>query len=200
MQQLTSARIGEILANPTFKELASKRARLRWGLSLLTLLMYFGFIVLISTAGSALGRNVPGTAIPIGLLLALIMEYFNQALQLDPSYALAYCGLADNYGWMGGLLPGKELWAREKEMAQKALALDPNYQDALHGLGMALFNRGRVDEAIVVAKKLIELDKDDILAHTSLSMFYQSQGRIEEAEKEGNAARILGWKQELRGG
>jgi hypothetical protein len=30
-------------------------------------------------------------------------------------------------------------------------------------------------------------------------MFYQAQGRIEDAEKEGNVARILGWKQELRG-
>jgi superkiller protein 3 len=83
---------------------------------------------------------------------------------------------------------------------QNALNLDPNYQDALHGLGMALFNRGRVDEAIAAAKKLIEIDQDDILAHTSLSMFYQSQGRIEDAEKEGNVARILGWKQELKGG
>ena len=80
----------------------------------------------------------------------------------------------------------------------KALELDANYQDALHGLGMALFNRGRVDDAIAAAKRLIEIDQDDILAHTSLSMFYQSQGRIEDAEKEGNAARILGWKQELR--
>ena len=85
------------------------------------------------------------------------------------------------------------------EHYQKALEIDPNYQDALHGLGMALFNRGRVDDAIAAAKKLIEIDQDDILAHTSLSMFYQSQGRIEDAEKEGNAARILGWKQELRG-
>ena len=84
------------------------------------------------------------------------------------------------------------------EHYEKALQLDPNYQDALHGLGMALFNHGRLDEAIATAKKLIELDPDDILAHTSLSMFYQSQGRIEDAEKEGNAARILGWKQELR--
>jgi len=85
------------------------------------------------------------------------------------------------------------------ENYRKALEIDPNYQDALHGVGMALFNSGRVDEAIATAKKLIELDKDDILAHTSLSMFYQAQGRIEEAEKEGNVARILGWKQELRG-
>jgi Tfp pilus assembly protein PilF len=64
---------------------------------------------------------------------------------------------------------------------------------------MALFSRGRLDEAITTAKKLLEIDKEDILAHTSLSMFYQAQGKIEEAEKEGNAARILGWKQELRG-
>jgi tetratricopeptide (TPR) repeat protein len=85
------------------------------------------------------------------------------------------------------------------ENYRKALEIDPNYQDALHGVGMALFNSGRVDEAIATAKKLIDIDKDDILAHTSLSMFYQAQGRIEEAEKEGNVARILGWKQELRG-
>ncbi|HYR90788.1 MAG TPA: tetratricopeptide repeat protein [Terriglobia bacterium] len=84
------------------------------------------------------------------------------------------------------------------ENYQQALQIDPAYQDALHGLGMALFNRGRIDDAIAAAKRLIEIDQEDILAHTSLSMFYQSQGRIEEAEKEGNAARILGWKQELR--
>ena len=84
------------------------------------------------------------------------------------------------------------------ESYKNALQIDPNYQDALHGLGMALFNSGRVDDAIATAKRLIEIDQDDILAHTSLSMFYQSQNRIEEAEKEGNVARILGWKQELR--
>jgi len=84
------------------------------------------------------------------------------------------------------------------DMYRKALELDPNYQDALHGLGMALHNRGRIDEAIVTAKHLVEIDPDDILAHTSLSMFYQAQGQIEEAEKEGNVARVLGWKQELR--
>ncbi|HEY2381211.1 MAG TPA: tetratricopeptide repeat protein [Terriglobia bacterium] len=94
---------------------------------------------------------------------------------------------------------GDEKLDESIEFYKQALALDSAYQDALHGLGMALFNRGRIDEAIAAAKKLIEIDQDDILAHTSLSMFYQSQGRIEDAEKEGNVARILGWKQELRG-
>ena len=39
---------------------------------------------------------------------------------------------------------------------------------------------------------------DDILAHTSLSVLYQKKGMIPEAEAEGNKARILGWKQQLK--
>ncbi len=93
---------------------------------------------------------------------------------------------------------GDEKLDESIEMYKKALELDPSYQDALHGLGMALHKAGRFDEAIAAARRLVEIDPDDILAHTSLSMSYQAQGRIEDAEKEGNAARILGWKQELR--
>jgi len=82
----------------------------------------------------------------------------------------------------------------------KALELDPQYQDALHGLGMAFLNHGKLEEAAQTARRLIEIDKDDVLAHTSLSMIYHAQGRIEDAEKEGNAAKILGWKEELKKG
>src|SRR5262245_52703724 len=61
---------------------------------------------------------------------------------------------------------------------RKALELDPNYQDALHGLSMALLNHGQFDEAAQTARRLIEIDGDDVLAHTSLSMIYHAQGRI----------------------
>jgi len=83
---------------------------------------------------------------------------------------------------------------------RQALEVDPRYQDALHGLGMALFNHGRLDEAAEAARRLIEIDSEDVLAHTSLSMIYHAQGRIEEAEKEGNVAKIMGWKEELKKG
>jgi Flp pilus assembly protein TadD len=83
---------------------------------------------------------------------------------------------------------------------RQALEIDPRYQDALHGLGMALMNHGRLEEAAEAAKRLLEIDGDDVLAHTSLSMIYHAQGRIEDAEKEGNVAKILGWKEELRRG
>ena len=84
------------------------------------------------------------------------------------------------------------------DLYRKALEIDPNYQDALHGLGMSLFNHGRFEEAAEAAKRLIAIDGEDVLAHTSLSMIYHAQGRIEDAEKEGNVAKIMGWKQELR--
>lgn len=81
---------------------------------------------------------------------------------------------------------------------RKSLAADPNFTDALHGLSRALQNLNRLDEAIEVSKRLAEIDPDDVLAHTSLSIIYQKKGMIPEAEAEGNKARILGWKQQLK--
>ena len=71
MLHTTPDRTRAILDDPAFRELVSARARLRWSLSGVTLIMFFGFIVLISTAGSALGVPVAGGAIPLGLILAL---------------------------------------------------------------------------------------------------------------------------------
>jgi uncharacterized membrane protein (DUF485 family) len=73
MSQLMPDRTREILSDPAFRELASARARLRWSLSIVTLIMFFGFIAIISTARTALGATVGESAIPLGLLLALGM-------------------------------------------------------------------------------------------------------------------------------
>jgi len=48
--------------------------------------------------------------------------------------------------------------------------------------------------------KKTAVDPDDILAHTSLSILYQKKGMVPEAEAEGNKARVLGWKQQLKKG
>ena len=71
MLSVTPDRTREVLSNPAFRELAVSRARLRWGLSLVTLILFFGFIALISTAKSALGANIAGSDIPLGLALSL---------------------------------------------------------------------------------------------------------------------------------
>ena len=58
----------------------------------------------------------------------------------------------------------------------------------------------RLDEAIAVSKQITEIDSDDVLAHTSLSVLYQKKGMVPEAEAEANKARVLGWKQQLKKG
>ena len=90
----------------------------------------------------------------------------------------------------------------EKAIAayRESLAADPAFTEAMHGLARALQDLERYDEAIAVAKKIAELDPDDVLAHTSLSVLYQKKGMIPEAEAEGAKARVLGWKQQLKKG
>jgi uncharacterized membrane protein (DUF485 family) len=73
MSQLSPEFTQRILSNPSFKELASARAKLRWTLSLITLALFFGFIAVISTARGALGANVANSAIPLGLMVAFTM-------------------------------------------------------------------------------------------------------------------------------
>jgi tetratricopeptide (TPR) repeat protein len=79
-----------------------------------------------------------------------------------------------------------------------SITADPTFTEAMHGLARALQDLQRYDEAIAVAQRLAEIDPDDVLAHTSLSVLYQKKGMIPEAEAEGAKARVLGWKQQLK--
>jgi tetratricopeptide (TPR) repeat protein len=81
---------------------------------------------------------------------------------------------------------------------RESIAIDPTFTEAMHGLARALQDLQRYDEAIAVAQKITELDADDVLAHTSLSVLYQKKGMIPEAEAEGATARVLGWKAQLK--
>lgn len=83
---------------------------------------------------------------------------------------------------------------------RESITVDPTFTDAMHGLTRALQDLQRYDEAIAVAQKLAELDPDDVLAHTSLSVLFMKKGMIPEAEAEGAKARVLGWKQQLKKG
>lgn len=83
---------------------------------------------------------------------------------------------------------------------QESIKADPTFTEAMHGLARALQDLQRYDDAIEVAKKIADIDPDDVLAHTSLSVLYQKKGMIPEAEAEGAKARVLGWKQQLKKG
>ena len=81
---------------------------------------------------------------------------------------------------------------------QEALALDPAFVDAWHGLAMAYAEKGDLEAAIGAAKRITEASPDDPLGFTSLSMLHQRAGHIAEAEAAANQARVLEWKAELK--
>ena len=60
------------------------------------------------------------------------IDYFNQAIAIDPNYALAYSGLADSYHVIGGygIMPAEEAVAKSEAMAHKALSLNNNLGEA----------------------------------------------------------------------
>ena len=83
---------------------------------------------------------------------------------------------------------------------QQSIATDPTFTEAMHGLSRAYQDMNLLDDAIEVSNRIALLDPDDVLAHTSLSILYQKKGMVPEAEAEGNKARVLGWKQQLKEG
>ena len=78
------------------------------------------------------------------------------------------------------------------------LEVDPGMLDAMHGLIRALQEQGEFDAAIAVAQRLLQLDPEEVLAHTSLSILYQHKGMIVEAEAEALQAKLLSWKKHLQ--
>ena len=81
---------------------------------------------------------------------------------------------------------------------RRALEADPGLGIAWNGLAMALAQQEDLDGAIEAAKKLVELEPDEPLGHTSLSMFYQRKGMIPEAEEEKAIAMRLTMRQQGR--
>ena len=62
--------------------------------------------------------------------------------------------------------------------------LDPGLAIAWNGLSLAHRQKGALDEAIAAGQRLIEIEPDDPLSHTNLSILYQRKGMIPEAEDE----------------
>jgi tetratricopeptide (TPR) repeat protein len=72
---------------------------------------------------------------------------------------------------------------------EKALALEPKFTDALHGLAQAHYARGDSDGAIAAAQRILALNPDDILAYTTLALAYRKKRMNQEAEEASAKAR-----------
>jgi len=110
------------------------------------------------------------------------IHYYEQALKVDPNFALAYCGLADTYGWAGGqIMAGKEAWAKEMELAKKALALDPNLAEAHLAMGTALFSVLGPHASEKELDRAVELNPNLALAYDQYGWTFAEMGRFNEA-------------------
>jgi len=110
------------------------------------------------------------------------IRYYEQALKLDPNYALAYCGLADTYAYMGGVvMPSKEAVVKEKEFAQKALELDPELPEAHLSLACALGGAFDWRNAQIEFDRAIELNPNLAWAYEIYAWFLGGLGRLDEA-------------------
>jgi serine/threonine protein kinase/Tfp pilus assembly protein PilF len=111
-------------------------------------------------------------------------DYFQQAIDLDPTYALAYSGLADFYGVSAttGLLPPNETWPKNEALVRKALELDPNLAEAHNSLA-ALRRHYYRDWAGAEQelKRAIELDHNYAEAHAQYGGYLTHMGRFDEA-------------------
>jgi len=72
-----------------------------------------------------------------------------------------------------------------------AVAADPRLAIAWNGLAMVLAQQGDLDGAIEAGQRLVALEPEEALGHTSLSIFYQRKGMIREAEDEKSIAARL---------
>jgi serine/threonine protein kinase/Tfp pilus assembly protein PilF len=121
-------------------------------------------------------------------------DYFTQAVQKDPRYALSYAGLADTYSLLGdaGYLPPSEAWPKAKTAAMQALEIDDTLAEAHTSLGLVKEHfewdwAGAEKEF----KRAIELNPVSAPAHHWYGDYLANMGRFEEGLRETKKAQEL---------
>ena len=122
------------------------------------------------------------------------VDHFEQAIKLDPTYALAYAGLADSFAsWANtSVIPSKEAYLKAKAAALDGLELDGRLADAHTTLGVvSLFYDWDWPAAERAFKRAIALEPDNARAHRRYAVGLMWLGRFDEALREAQRAREL---------
>jgi len=120
------------------------------------------------------------------------IDYFQQAIAVDPNYALAYAGVADAYVWLPGYTAGtpRDCYPKAKAAATKALQLDDTLAEAHTTLALAIwlydFDSA---QAIREFQRAIELNPNYAIAHQQYgNNTLAALGRFDDAIGEGKRA------------
>jgi TolB-like protein/DNA-binding winged helix-turn-helix (wHTH) protein len=120
--------------------------------------------------------------------------YFNQAIEKDRSFAPAYAGLAEAYGWAAGLdfLPAQGALQKSEVAATKALELDPNSGMAHHAMAWVKYARyWDLPGAEHEFNRAIELNRNSVTAHLWYGMYLAQRERTAQSWSEMQRAKQL---------
>jgi TolB-like protein/DNA-binding winged helix-turn-helix (wHTH) protein/Tfp pilus assembly protein PilF len=120
--------------------------------------------------------------------------FFQQAIMRDPSYPLAYSGLADAYSMLGfrGAFPSKDALSRAKTAALKAIDLDDNLAEPHASLAfIAETHEWDWATAEREYKRAVQLNPGDARTHNWYAGYLIYVGRFEEGVSEARRAREL---------
>jgi adenylate cyclase len=107
---------------------------------------------------------------------------FQQAIDQDAKYALAYAGLADAYSHMYRYADGsKENAEKARDASETAIALDPDSSEARASRGLAMFINEEYAEAEQEFEKAIALNPNLFEAYYYFGLAHSSQGQFEKA-------------------
>jgi serine/threonine protein kinase/tetratricopeptide (TPR) repeat protein len=119
---------------------------------------------------------------------------FNEAIEIDPEYALPYVGLADFYAWSAifGEITSVEGFSKARAAIERALTIDPTMGEAyaVWAFCLLLFDLNWRDAEFVV-KRAIDLNPNNPFAHECYSNILTTQGRFEEGIAEIRKAEEL---------
>ncbi len=118
-------------------------------------------------------------------------DYFHQAVEADPDYALGYFGLASYYGFASswGLMRPEEGWPKMEEATTKALALDDTLAEVHHGFAALKWVYYRDwNGAESTFRRALELNSQIGTIHSHYSIYLTLMGRFDAAIAEGERA------------
>jgi TolB-like protein/Tfp pilus assembly protein PilF len=119
------------------------------------------------------------------------IERYQQAIQLDPRFALAYAAMADAYAYLAEnfVAAPREEMPKAKQAAEKAVSLDDNLSEAHTSMGIVKMDYDwDRDGARKEFLKAMQLNPGSGYVHHWYAHSLEAQGRLEEAMKEMRAA------------